>query len=422
MSSHDAVVVGAGLAGLTAALAMAEAGRRVLVLAHGVGSTHLAPASVDVLGYAPDLVERPGESLPAFVEAHPEHPYARLGPRFVEESVAWLRERCADLGYEGDLSANRLLPTAVGAVKPSAILPAAMAAGALRDGARVLVAGFRPLKDFYPHLIAANLCRAQLPDGGRVEARATVLAASPRPGEADVGTIDYARGLDRPQLRRELAAELRAQIEPGEAVALPAVLGTAPSTAVLRELEEALEAPVFEVPTLPPSVAGIRLYAALTAALRRAGGRMIVGNRVVGARTSGRRVEALVAEQAARRSTHWTKAVVLATGGVASGGIELHSHGSMREAVFDLPLRGLPGAGEARFLPGYFDRHPASGAGVAVDRLLRPLDGDDAVVYENLHAAGATLAGAEPWREKSGSGIALASGYRAAQAVLEEVA
>jgi len=40
-------------------------------------------------------------------------------------------------------------------------------------------------------------------------------------------------------------------------------------------------------------------------------------------------------------------------------------------------------------------------------------------VYENLHAAGATLAGAVPWREGSGNGLSLASGYAAASAILE---
>ena len=39
--------------------------------------------------------------------------------------------------------------------------------------------------------------------------------------------------------------------------------------------------------------------------------------------------------------------------------------------------------------------------------------------YENVLVAGATLAGAEPWREKSGEGISLATGHRAAQLILE---
>ena len=56
--------------------------------------------------------------------------------------------------------------------------------------------------------------------------------------------------------------------------------------------------------------------------------------------------------------------------------------------------------------------HPIGRAGIAVDAELRP-EG-----YENVLVAGATLAGAEPWKEKSGDGISLATGHRAAELVL----
>ena len=52
-------------------------------------------------------------------------------------------------------------------------------------------------------------------------------------------------------------------------------------------------------------------------------------------------------------------------------------------------------------------------AGVAVDEALRPRRPAAArAVWDNLHAAGAIVAGAVPWREKSGEGIAIAGGYR----------
>ena len=50
----DVVVVGAGLAGLSAGVRLAEAGASVRVLAKGVGSTHLSAGTIDVLGYDPD--------------------------------------------------------------------------------------------------------------------------------------------------------------------------------------------------------------------------------------------------------------------------------------------------------------------------------------------------------------------------------
>jgi anaerobic glycerol-3-phosphate dehydrogenase len=41
------------------------------------------------------------------------------------------------------------------------------------------------------------------------------------------------------------------------------------------------------------------------------------------------------------------------------------------------------------------------------------------VAFRNLFAAGAALGGAEPWRELSGNGLALASGFAVASAIVE---
>ena len=55
---------------------------------------------------------------------------------------------------------------------------------------------------------------------------------------------------------------------------------------------------------------------------------------------------------------------------------------------------------------------------MAVDGELRPVDAAGDRVLENVLVAGATLAGAEPWKEKSGDGISLATGHRAAELML----
>ena len=39
-------------------------------------------------------------------------------------------------------------------------------------------------------------------------------------------------------------------------------------------------------------------------------------------------------------------------------------------------------------------------------------------MYANLYAAGAIIGGAVPWREKSGTGISIVTGYAAAEAIL----
>jgi glycerol-3-phosphate dehydrogenase subunit B len=414
--TYDVVVIGAGLAGLTAALRLAKQGLRVLIVATGVGGTHLAPATIDVLGYVDGPVESPAQSLPKFAAAYPRHPYGRLSVEVIRSSLEWFREHLGELGYQGRLEENFLLPTAVGVAKPTALVPQTMAAGDLRPGGRFVFVGLRGLKDFYPAYLADNLGRAALP-GASVSARAVELAP-PLGGEGDVSSTGFARRFEQPEFRDLVVRELQRRLVPGEIVGFPAVLGFRHAREVWQELETRLRHPVFEVPTLPPSVGGIRLYESMTGALRREGARIVVGSTVSGAEHNGRTLEGVVAQAAGRPRTYRARSFVLASGGFASGGLRLDSHGRVRETALDLPLVGVPAPDGPRFEPGYFDEHPIARAGLDVDGELRPVDAEGTPAFENLHAAGATLAGAAPWREASGNGLSLATGYAAASAIL----
>ena len=416
--TYDAVVIGAGLAGLTAALRLAEEGQRVAIVAKGVGATHLAPGTIDVLSFVDGPVESPARALPGFCAANSGHPYRRLPVELIGAAVSWFKACLADHGYHGDLEENFLLPTAVGVAKPTTVVPETMAAGDLRAGGRFVFVGFRGLKDFYPSYLAANLVRAPLADGTLIRARSVELAP-PLGDERDVSSVGFARRFEQPGFRAWILDELGRRLMPGEVVGLPAVLGLARAREVWSELEAGLGHRVFEVPTLPPSVPGIRLFDAITGRLRGLGARVVVGSPVVAAERSGARIAGVVTETAGRPLTYKARSFVLASGGFASGGLHLDSFGKARETVFDLPLVGVPGPEEPRFEAGYFDEHPIARAGVATDDKLRPLDAEGRISCENLHVAGATLAGAVPWREGSGNGISLATGYAAASAILE---
>lgn len=410
------IVVGTGLAGLTAANRLAQDGASVLVLAKGVGATHLSAGTIDVLGYTNgSRVERPAEALERLPEGHP---YGLVGAAGVAAAVEWFKARIAEgpsapYAYVGGIEENLLLPTAVGVARPSAVVPEAMAGGDLRGGAEICVVGFRALKDFHPSLLADVLGHS----APGVRARAIELDLLPE-NRVDANSLAFARAFDQAAFRAEVTALLVARLRADERVAFPAVLGIDDPHGVWSELEQQLGHKVFEVPTLPPSVAGMRVYKSLRETLRRAGGRVILNNVVTGADSAGGRVTELrtrIGLREERRGADW---VVLATGGIASGGVELDSRWQARETALGLPVAGMPEAGAERFLPGYFDDHPMARVGVAVDRELRPVDASGQRIYENVLVAGATLAGAQPWREKSGDGISLSTGYRAAELVL----
>jgi glycerol-3-phosphate dehydrogenase subunit B len=408
---YDVAVVGAGVAGLCAAVRLAEAGARVCVLAQGVGSTHLAPGVVDVLGYAPERVDEPARALPAFVERHPEHPYALVGVDAIRPALEWFAEHIADgpqpgYSYVGGLERNMLLPSAVGVARPSALVPETMARGVLAGEAPLCIVGVPRLRDLHASLCAANLSRLG------IEARSVELDIGE--GRAEINALGLARQLDDPSYRTAVAGRLRPLLRDGERVGMPAVLGLRDPHGAWSDLEERLGHELFEIPTLPPSASGIRVYDALTAALRAAGGRLVLGARVVGSERDGARVTNLHTHAGGRDTVYEAERIVLASGGFASGGLELDSDWQTHERVLGLPLRGLPGPGEPRFNADYFGDQPMAQVGVAVDAEQRA-EGTD-----NVLVAGAALPGAEPWREGSGEGIAITSAHRAAGLVLAE--
>ena len=407
---YDVVVLGAGVAGLSAAARLAEGGARVCVLAKGVGSTHLAPGTVDVLGYAPERVEELAAALPGFIAGHPDHPYALIGAEAIAPAIDWFSAKIESgphTGYRyiGGLERNHLLPTAVGAIRPSALVPETMVAGDARSSAPVCVVGMRVLRDFQASLCAGNLRRAEIParavevdvDIGRIEANALGLA-----GRFDDQTF-----------RAGFAARLALLLRPGERVAMPAVLGLRDPYGAWSDLQHRLGRSVFEVPTLPPSAPGIRVYNALVAALRAAGGRLVLGAEVLDAERERDRVVAVRAHTSGHDTVYRARWIVLATGGFTSGATALSADWQARETVLGLPLEGMPDAGEPRFSPDYFGPQPMATVGVGADSSLL------ARGTENVFVAGAALPGAVPWHEGSGEGIALATGHVAAQAVLE---
>ena len=169
---RDVVVIGAGLAGLAAAIKAADAGLSVTLVTKGVGGIQLGTGTVDILGYRPELVDKPLEALEGHVASRPTHPYSHVTPDFVGASVAWLRDLVGSDVLIGDETRNVRIPTGVGALRPTCLVPPSMEAGIPQAGARYAIVGLERFKDFYPGLVAENLTRQNGPDGAPIKARA----------------------------------------------------------------------------------------------------------------------------------------------------------------------------------------------------------------------------------------------------------
>ena len=372
MPHADVVVIGAGLAGLVAASRLAESGAVVTLVAKGHASTHWASGGLDVA--APVGAATPAEGVARLAQL--DHPYAFLAPD-VAPSIAWLLERLAagGLPYSGTLDTPiRRVPTAIGGTRRVAIVPAAQAAAQRpwKDDETLVIAGLAGFKDFWPAAIADSLEREAVWMGADRPAHVRGVAVE-LPGLAsrnNLNALMLAARFDDPAHRKDDIGRIAKAVEkaaggrPGR-VALPAVFGLAEHAEVWAELRARLPLEPFEVPLVPPSIPGIRLWRLLRERIRAAGGRVQIGESVAEIHVRDGRVTAVEMEAATRTHLIRTEAIVLATGGITGGGLVAHGDGRLVEPLLGLSRRrprapalagqGRPGPGGP---PDRVRRHP----------------------------------------------------------------
>jgi glycerol-3-phosphate dehydrogenase subunit B len=420
----DVLVIGGGLAGVTAAIAAARTGARTRLVSHKQSTLRNASGLVDVLGYTPDgagpLID-PFDALDALPEGHP---YSVVGPAAVESGLTLFDEIVGETYRGGHTRRNALVPTHGGTVKPTARYPEGASAGLASRPEDALLVGFEALADFDAPAAADHLAAAGVP----FETRG-VTVSFPGDLRADAKVTRYAHLLDRDAdveieggttgVRTALAEVVKPHLDGEARVGFPAVLGDDRPDEVRLLLEAELGADVFEVPMGPPSLPGLRLEDRLYVAAREAGVRVETGNPVVDVEAHDGRIEHVLVERTHQPVPYAADEYVLATGGLVGGGVD-SDRSSVREPVFGCHVPHP----EDRYdwsAERAFGEHPFARFGVVPDESLRPTDPDGAVEFENLRAAGAVLGGADFAAEKSGCGISLATGYAAGRNAGETV-
>ena len=403
----DVVVVGAGPAGLATATRLAEAGRQVLVLARGNGFTHWGAGAVDVLGrVGGEPVDQPLEAIDRLPEGHPYH---LVGQAAVRDGVDWFSRFAAAAGlpHTGDLERNRAQLTAFGTLRTTCLLPEPAAGPGPFLKGRVAVVNFAGFRDF-----SSALCATRLRSAG-IDA---TPASAPMPAwdhDRYFTGVELARAIDDAGFRRRLAPGLARAAAGAEVVVVPAVLGLNRGHEPWADLQALVGAPLVEAATAPPSIPGLRLFAAYRARLEGLGVRWQFGFPAVGVERDGDRVTAVRSEGASRVLATRCQELVLATGGVAGNGIEANRDGTLTEGVAGLPVDGFED--RLAYLGGQFlGDHPLAAAGVRVDAELRPVDASGEPVAANIHCVGSLLAAHDPTAEGSREGVALATAARVA--------
>ncbi len=401
------LVIGAGLTGLFAAAVAGRRGASVTLVTDGRGGLELSHGCIDIL--EPPL-------SPTAIEQLPEsHPYRLAGIERIHAAVATLREILEeqDLEYVGSWERNLCLPSAAGSMHATAFAPAGLAAAAPSDGDGFHLGALASFRDFSADYAAQALRRE-----GRSVAGVVALPLPRLPPGRDLYATDLARLFDGPEWRQDTLRAWKPPLTGVRRLGLPAVLGLVHAQAARAAAEEELGIPLFEIPTLPPSVPGLRLERALRRSAQAVGVHLIEGAHATGlVEGPVGRVAGVVCDSAGGPRPHHADAVILATGGVLHGGLVFRARGTVQESVFDLPVQHSPKRRDWT-AESLFASQPYASFGVINGAGFRPVGADGEPVFENLFAAGGLLGGCDRTMEGSRQGIDLVSGYCAVEEAL----
>jgi glycerol-3-phosphate dehydrogenase subunit B len=417
--TYDVCIIGAGMSGMAAALFAANRGLATMQTG-GASELLFASGLLDLLGVHPIEKKKtwrdPWAGINALIRDVPRHPYARMEKGHIQSAFDEFLVFLGDAGvvYKRHKRRNQEVVTSMGTTKLTYCLPLTMWKGAmaLKKTTPCLIVDFRGLKGFSACQISQTLAR-KWPNVSVARVEFPGLQSF-----SEVYAERIARALEVVQNREKLAQSIRPHLKGAKIVGLPAILGINRSVEVMADLEKRIGVPLFEIPTMPPSVAGLRLKEAFEQHLPLKGVDLISRRQVLRARYERQWFFVLDIGDAEKKISIRSRGIVLATGRFIGQGLHADRSG-IRETIFNLPVH-QPESRAHWHSKDFLDPqgHPLNRAGLEIDDCFRPLDKTGKCAFPTLFAAGSILAHQDWIRMKCGSGLAIASAYAAVNSLL----
>jgi len=410
----DLVVIGSGLAGMAASIFALKRGIST-AQAGNTGALAYTTGYLDLLGDTGagtgEHLSDPWAGIRELQKSQPDHPLARVPENEIHEAFVEFTSFISECGiaYGAPGKSNFHALTPAGTTKPTFSVPATMQPGvdALADQAKCVIVDFKGLRGFSGRQVVANL-------KDRWPGLTTERVSFPDMPMGEIYPEVMARALEVPATREKLALLIKSVRGDAQVIGLPAILGMHNPDLVMTELSDLLGCPVFEIPTMPPSVPGIRLREMFEQVFPKKGLTLIPQQKVRSIEFGADSVQLALADNYGPIVIH-AKTAVLATGRFLSGGLEAEQTGIV-EPLLHLPVT-QPTTRDSWYNMEYMGRkgHAIHQCGITVDDAFRPLDKDGKVVDSRLFAAGVILAHQDWIRGRCGAGVAISSAFRAVQ-------
>ncbi len=408
--------MGGGLSGLTAGIALAQAGKDVALVSAGQSMMHFMGGSLDLLGSDPsgNDVYKP---LEAIATLNSKHPYTKIEDVSRLAGVAKQVLERVGLATTGDTTVNHWRITPIGGLMPTWLTVQGMATVADPDQMpwhSVTLVNIINFLDFPTKMIAAGLRDR----GVQVDVKAVTLPELQvlRHSPTEMRSTNIAKVIERNDLIMKLADEINAQVGKGcDMVMLPSVLGIA-SGDKASQLLRLINVQAAYLDTLPPTLPGVRMQAMLRKHFTALGGTFITGDQVTGGVWEGDELKGVTTAKL-EGDVLEAKHFVLATGSLASRGI-VADYNHMYEPALgvDIDDLGLDRTTWAKL--DVTEAQPYMEVGVATDAKLRCQRNGKTVA--NLYAAGSILSGHNSVKLLDGAGVDMLTALQVANNILNQ--
>ncbi|MCX8125076.1 MAG: glycerol-3-phosphate dehydrogenase subunit GlpB [Spirochaetes bacterium] len=422
---YDCIIIGGGISGLTAGIRCAKEGLHTAIISSGMSALHFSSGSIDVLGYVNNkVVYKPFEAIDSLTGTIAQHPYTKCGKSLIIEALHFFKKECETQNvylYDNE-SLNHFHVTALGTLKPTYFSQRSVfnedVYSRFRTMKKIVIINFEGYRDFHPQLAASQLSKHSLFKDCTIVPKIIempqLINSNKHPHE--FRSIDIARIFEDEENVIRIADTIRLAAEDADFVIIPAIMGIQNFNQVHNILQSRTRILIYEVPTLPPSILGMRIDNALKTRFAQLGGVFIAGDKVVRADIKEDVVQAVYTANHPENPLE-AKFYILSTGSFFSGGM-VSEFNNMYEPIFNLKLHFEP---ERRqwYSPQFFytHSHPFLEYGVITDENLRPYDSNNNII-QNVYCCGAILGYYNPIREGCGSGVAISTAFKAANHII----
>ena len=372
----DTVIIGGGLAGLTAGISLQEAGRKTAIVSTGQNAMHFFSGSFEDVGAS-------RERISALLTAAGVRTHAIEGIHL--------------------MPMGRFSPASL-TLEDVSVFPDEHIAE------KVLIVNFTGFHDFYAPFLAETLekggasCRIRFVRLPEMEP----LRLSP----SEMRSVNIARAMD--EHWEKVVADIRVLHKDEDLILLPQVFGLK-DAAVLDKIRTALPARVAFIGTMPPSVPGIRTQMLLKRRFEVLGGTFLMGDTVTSAAVHDGVVSSITTrnlDTVRLFADHF----ILASGGFFSKGI-VATPTQVYEPLFNLDI-DYPGDRNAWYDPDFFADQPYMDYGVKTDAQLHALRDGEPV--KNLFAVGSVLGNTRRADFGTAAGLAIRTAFAVADTIKGE--